>query len=284
MNLQNVPFLLEQKDIELVLNLKDVFIADSDEYELYDLDIANAEMRVLCAYSQDKTMIDVFNSGLDMHCKTGSNPKVSNFTYEDILAHKDDKTSQQYVVRQASKKINFGVVYVIGAQGLKRQLYNELGLDISEEVCEEYINGFLDTYPGVRSYMNWVRMFVRQFGYIYTLTGRRRRFPLMEYDRKGLGKVMRQAINAPVQSTSSDLVLRNIINLNNTIKKLGGRIILTVHDSILFQLPKGLLGVKKMLDDVIVGSTAREFPWLPVAWKYDVAKGSTYGHCKLSVT
>lgn len=237
----------------------------------------------MCGYSRDATLIDVFNSNKDMHCLTGSNPRVSNFTYDDLVAHKEDKTSQQYMVRQASKTINFGILYCVSAPGLQRQLYQKLRLQVSEETCQEYIDGFLDTYPGVMNFMNVVKIFTRYFGYIYTFTGRRRRFPLLEYDRAGLNKMMRQAINSPIQATSSDLVLRNIINLHPVVKSLGGRLLLTVHDSIVFQLPKGLTGVKETLDNVITNRTAKEFPWLPVKWKYDVGRGKSYGKCKEGV-
>lgn len=275
--------MLEDKSLGLYLNLKDCFLADSDEYDLYDLDIGNAEMRILCGYSQDTNLIEVFNSGKDMHCMTGSNPKVSKFSYDDLLAHKNDKSSPQFTVRQAAKTINFGVVYVIGPQGLQKQLYNNLGLEVTEETCAEYIEGFLDAYKGVRSYMELIKMFTKHFNFTYSYTGRRRRFPLIEHTKVGLNKALRQAINFPIQSTSSDLVLRNIINLQKTIKPLGGRVILTVHDSILFQLPKGLTGVKGLLDDTIMIKTKQEFPWLPVPWVYDVGMGYSYGHCNEKV-
>lgn len=98
-NLQNVPFYLREAD----LNLKALFIPDSDDFDLYDMDIANAEMRVLCAYSQDKAMIDAFNNGKDLHCLTAAG--ISDFSYEDILANKEDKESPHYKVRQIAKKV-----------------------------------------------------------------------------------------------------------------------------------------------------------------------------------
>ena len=64
---------------------------------------------------------------------------------------------------------------------------------------------------------------------------------------------------------------------------LGGRVVLTVHDSILFQLPKGTPGVRALLDEVIIANTRQRFSWLPVEWKYDVGKGPSYGECEAAV-
>ena len=100
-NLQNVPFALK----ELGLNLKSLFLPD-DGYQLVELDISNAEMRTLCAYSQDEALIRAFNEGQDLHCLTGA--AISDYTYEDILANKEDKNTDQYRKRQLAKKVNFG--------------------------------------------------------------------------------------------------------------------------------------------------------------------------------
>lgn len=101
--MQNVPFELK----EAGLNLKALFIPDSDEYDFYDMDISNAEMRVLCAYSKDEAMIEAFNNGMDMHCLTAEG--ISDYDYDTIMKYKEDKTTDQYKKRQVAKKvIEFG--------------------------------------------------------------------------------------------------------------------------------------------------------------------------------
>lgn len=92
-------------------------------------------------------------------------------------------------------------------------------------------------------------------------------------------KAFRQAINCRIQTTSADIVNTNLVDLSDAIKPLGGRVLLTVHDSILFQLPKDTAGVTEFLDQVITENTKNKFPWLPVEWKYDVGKGPNYGEC-----
>ncbi len=101
-NLQNTPFSLK----EAKLNLKSLFLPDSEEYEIYELDISNAEMRVLTAYSRDEALTDAFNHGKDLHCLTAAG--ISNYTYDDLKAHKEDKETDQYRKRQLAKKVNFG--------------------------------------------------------------------------------------------------------------------------------------------------------------------------------
>ena len=106
----------------------------------------------------------------------------------------------------------------------------------------------------------------------------------MGYANWAGNRVSRQAVNARIQSSSSDVVQRNIIELAKELIPLNGRVILTVHDSIGFQVPKGTPHMKDLLDEVIVERTKRMFPWLPVMWKYDVGYGPNYGKAKYDVT
>lgn len=270
-NLQNLPFQLK----EAGLNLKALFLPDSDEYEVYDLDISNAEMRVLTAYSRDDALTGAFNHDKDLHCLTGSG--ISEYSYDDLKANKEDKTTEQYNVRQLAKKVNFGVVYCISASGLKNQLWSELRIDKTEEQCDGYMNGFFNTYPGVKRYIDETKAFVERFGFTWTFTGRRRRFAIARYNRGQAGRMGRQAVNARIQTTSSDLVTYNLIDVGNWLKPRNGRILLTVHDSILFQLPKNPGPIAAELRELITGKTAERAPWLPVEWKFDVGRGPNYG-------
>lgn len=104
-NLQNVPYQLKEAN----LNLKALFIPDSEKYDFYDLDIANAEMRILCAYSQDPDLIKAFNEGMDLHCLTAS--AISGIDYDQIYANKEDKTTNEYRVRQIAKKVDKSAFY-----------------------------------------------------------------------------------------------------------------------------------------------------------------------------
>lgn len=270
-NLQNVPFALKEAN----LNLKALFLPDSEDYDLIDLDASNAEIRILTAYSRDKALIDAFQSGKDLHCLTAAG--ISQYTYEEIKANKDNKESDHYRKRQLAKKVNFGTVYCMSPERLQQQLWSELRIEESIEQCQEYLNKFFETYPGVKKYIDHTKSFVEDFGYTWTFTGRRRRFAIASFNRAQLSRMGRQAVNARIQTTSSDLVTYNLIDVENWAQSVGGRVILTVHDSILFQLPKGITGVRAALDHLIIEKTAERAPWLPVIWKYDAGKGPNYG-------
>ena len=150
-------------------------------------------------------------------------------------------------------------------------------IKVTEDEAQDYLDKFFQTYPGVKQYIETTKNFVRQYHFAYTYTGRRRRFPIIGLDRKSASRISRQAVNARIQSTSSDIVMTNLVDLDRAIQPLGGRILLTVHDSIVFQLPKNTSGVKPILDQIVLENTSSRFPWLPVQWKYDCGSGPNYG-------
>lgn len=261
------------------LNLKAIFLPD-EGYAIYDLDISNAEMRTVCAYSLDRHLIDAFNSDKDLHCLTGVNVCNGKFTYEELLENKEDKTTEEYVYRQISKRVNFGTIYGIGKDALKAQLWNSMRVDVSVEEAQHYLDQFFVTYPGVKTYMDNTEAFVDRHNFVYTYFGRRRRFPYATYFKGDQNRVHRQAVNARIQSTSSDIVLSCLKRVNQYLRSRndGSCVLLTVHDSILFQAPIGAhTELKPILDKLIVEDTHEQCPWLPVKWKYDVGWGPNYG-------
>ncbi len=275
--MQNVPAFLDEEGF----NLKALFLPDSEEFDLYDLDISNAELRVLCAYSEDDALIEAFNNGKDIHCLTGAG--ITPYLYEDLVAHKEDKTSDQHKVRQLSKAVNFGVIYMMGAKGLSNTLWSKQRMVVSEGEAQNYLDLFFGKYPGVKIYISYTKYLVEKYGFVETYTGRKRRFPLACHSRRNVLKAYRQAVNFRIQSTAADMINANLVDLQDRIRPLGGRVLLTVHDSILFQLPKGTTEVRPLLDEVILDGTKERFPWLPVPWKYDVGRGPNYGECTEAV-
>ena len=273
--MQNVPFYLKEAD----LNLKALFLPDSDEYDLYDMDIKNAEMRVLCAYSEDEALTNAFNLGMDLHSLTASG--ISEFTYDQIMEKKEDANSEEYRQRQVAKKVNFGTIYCMGPETLKNNLWKEMRIEVTVAEAEAYLQKFFQQYPDVARYIAATQRFAQRFKFTHTLTGRRRRFPIATYNTRHVTRAGRQAVNGRVQTTSADIVGMNLVDLDRAVAPLGGRVILTVHDSILFQLPKDAVNVKALLDEVIIDNTREKCPWLPVVWAYDVGYGSSYGEAKL---
>ena len=175
-------------------------------------------------------------------------------------------------------------VYCIGAEGLSNQLWSELRIRESAETCQKYLDDFFVAYPGVHQYIEDTKRFATLYGFVPTYTGRRRRFPSARYNRSLASRMARQAVNARIQSTSSDLVQFNLIDLHQYLMAEHiGRIMLTVHDSIVFQVPIGYTGLAGPLYDIITTKTAERFPWLPVTWKFDAGCGPNYGDAHADV-
>ena len=176
---------------------------------------------------------------------------------------------------------NFGTIFCQSALSLAEQLWSEMRIKITEEEAQAYLDKFFQTYPGVHHYIENTKKFVMRNNFTFTFTGRRRRFPIIQYSSAVKSRVARQGVNARIQSTSSDLVQTNMVDVDRAIQPLGGRLLLTVHDSIVFQLPKGTPDVRALTDRLIIEETARKFPWLPVPWKYDIGYGPNYGNAHM---
>lgn len=276
-NLQNLPFNLRLGDT-INLNLKKLFLPD-EGFVFCDLDIKNAEMRTACAYSKDENLINAFNNGIDLHSLTAAGLSDGKYSYDQIRAKKEDKNSEEYKLRHVAKMVSFGTIYGITCDGLARNLWNSARVKITPEEAQEYLNGFFKTYPGIQKYMEDTTECLNRYRLVATYTGRRRHFPVMMYGSRAQRNA-RQAINARIQSTSSDLVMMCLNRLNNWLLGLGdgSQVLLTVHDSVPFQFRlDNLEQVKAALPELIIEQTAADAPWLPVKWEYDAAWGPSYG-------
>jgi DNA polymerase-1 len=224
-------------------------------------------------------MISAFRDGMDLHCLTAAG--IGEYTYEEIKENKENKNSPHYKLRQLAKAINFGTIYCMGPQTLVRNLWENQRMQITLEEAEKYLANFFVTYPGVAEYISRTQAFATRFGFVHTYTGRRRRFPILRYNSREGTRVGRQAVNCRIQTTSAELVHTNMVDVDtHLLKPYGGRMLMTVHDSMPFQLPKEVSGqeVRKMLDKLILEKTSERYPWLPVPWKYDVERGENYGN------
>ena len=166
----------------------------------------------------------------------------------------------------------------MGAMTMKQKIWEELRHNISEAEAQSYLDGFFKMYPGVAQYIEDTHAIVSEGHFAPTYTGHRRRFYIMDVDNKLGSRLARQAVNARIQTTSSDLVCYNLLDIDKYVRPLGGRILLTVHDSIVFELPKGTTGVKAHIDEIMLDRTAERAPWLPAKWKYDIGMGADYGN------
>lgn len=293
-NLQNIP-----KQLAGVY-IKEIFVTDdNDEFVFVNADAKGAEVRILTAYSRDKALIQALNDGQDTHCFIASKiievVRMSSgaakllkemglddarpLTYEDF-ANRDDiaKTDKAYYTmlhkfRDAVKRVVFGILYGAGAAKIAETI------GISKEQAQLIIDMLFQMFPSIPQYMAQTRWELKTFNMVETFFGHRRRF-----DVKGAAKFLqsraeRQGVNFKIQSTSSDIVMDCLRRIEQPLMRdMGGRLLLTVHDSIGFQFRKKLLGqLEDFLAEHLQRQTAKEFPWLPVAFKWDFEVGPSYG-------
>ena len=248
-----------------------------------DLDFAGAEVRGLTVYAQDPGLLDALNRGMDMHSWVSS--IVFDLDYAEInTARKVDKAKQnereKYLVlkRQHAKAIVFGLIFCISAP----KLANDLKIPVQE--AEGLMAMFFKRFPKIKEYIESTKSRVVREGILRTPTGRARRFPLAKAGGSMAAASQRQGVNFLVQGFTSEIVNRVLINLHKHIHEVRGRLMITVHDSIVFEMPRANLGLLDNFFKVRVRDFIREeFPMVPVELPYDVEVGPTYGEAKHSI-
>ncbi len=253
-------------------NVKKLFIPSSDDYVLCNADIAGAELRIYTAYGKDDLMIKALNDGLDIHSFVAS--KAFKIPYEEIMAKKDTDP-EIYKKRYQAKRIVFGVFYGAGAYTVSKLIGSTI------EEAQKIINLIFSEFPRLRWYVETTSRKVREQQYLDTYLGRRRRFRLAHANNTQSENARREGINFLIQSTASDLVLNQMCEMDDHMDEIGGRILITVHDSILFELPKKNVGlIRPFLDQWITQRVAEQFEWLEVPFVYDAEVGPSYGELK----
>ncbi|MFA4915135.1 MAG: DNA polymerase I [Syntrophales bacterium] len=215
-NLQNIPIrTLEGKRI------REAFIAEEGR-EIVCADYSQIELRVLAHLSEDKTLIDAFLAGEDIHSKTAS--QVFGVFPEMINAD----------MRRQAKVINFGILYGMSAFGLARQL------GVPQKMAQAYIDGYFKKYRGVRAYLDSILEKARQDGFVSTILARRRYLPEINSPSVSVRQFAeRMAINTPIQGTAADLIKIAMLNISRRFaeKNLSAGMIMQVHDELVFEVP-----------------------------------------------
>ena len=214
-NLQNIP-----ARGEVGKNIRKFFVATNGNYIL-DADYSQIELRVLAHIAKDKTMLDAFNSGIDIHSVTAS--QVFNTNLEDIT---DDQ-------RRKAKAVNFGIVYGISSYGLAKNI------SVSNKEAKEYIDNYLDKYKAIHSYMEESIKIAREKGYSKTLFGRTRKIPELFNKNKMVQQFgERIAMNSPIQGTAADIIKLAMVNIFKRFKEenIKSKMLLQVHDELLFEV------------------------------------------------
>ncbi|HNY06605.1 MAG TPA: DNA polymerase I, partial [Bacteroidales bacterium] len=224
-NLQNIPIRTERGR-----EIRKAFIARDENYLLLSADYSQIELRIIASLSQDEGMMDAFRQGLDIHAATAA--KVFGVKLKEVTKE----------MRRRAKTVNFGIVYGISSFGLSEQL------SISRNEAADIIKQYFDKYPGIRQYMEQTIAFARANGYVETIMKRRRYLPEITSSNANIrGFAERNAINAPIQGSSADMIKIAMINIYNDLneKNLKTRMILQVHDELVFDVYKEELEIVK---------------------------------------
>ena len=211
-NLQNIPIRTEDGR-----RIREAFVAENGNV-LVSLDYSQIELRILAHIAQIDALKQAFHDGLDIHAMTAS---------EMFDVPLDEMTSE---IRRQAKAINFGVIYGISGFGLARNLR------IPRSEAQSFIDRYFERFPGIKEYMDKTVKFSKDNSYVETLFGRIIHTP--EINAKGpmAGFAKRAAINAPIQGTAADIIRRAMIRVPEAIKDLPAKMLLQVHDELLFEV------------------------------------------------
>ncbi len=217
-NLQNIPVRTEEGR-----KIRTAFVAE-EGMKLVSVDYSQIELRLTAHIAEVDALKQAFAEGEDIHAVTASQ------VFGVPLAEMDPMT------RRKAKAINFGIIYGISAFGLANNLR------ITQGEAKAFIEAYFDRYPGIKDYMNAAKAQARERGYVETLFGRRIHIPAIKEKnpaRRSFGD--RAAINAPIQGTAADIIKRAMIRVPPALAeaKLSARMLLQVHDELLFEVPEG---------------------------------------------
>lgn len=217
-NLQNIPIRTEKGR-----EIRKTFVPRNDHYTLLAADYSQIELRLIAHLSGDRAMMEAFNEGMDIHTATAA--KVYDVEPDALTKE----------MRRNAKTVNFGIVYGISAFGLSERL------NIPRGEARDIIESYFRQYPGVKQYMEHNIDFARKHGYVETIMGRRRYLKdINSRNATVRGFAERNAINAPVQGSSADMIKIAMIRIFNEMEaqKLKSRMILQVHDELVFDVVK----------------------------------------------
>jgi DNA polymerase-1 len=211
-NLQNIPIRTEEGR-----RIREAFVAGPGK-TLVSLDYSQIELRILAHVADLPQMKQAFRDGLDIHAMTAS---------QMFGVPLDNMTSE---VRRRAKAINFGVIYGISGFGLARNLR------IPRAEAQEFIDTYFERFPGIKDYMEATVAFARDHTYVETLFGRRIHTPEINAKGPAAGFARRGAINAPIQGTAADVIRRAMIRIPDAIADLPAKMLLQVHDELVFEV------------------------------------------------
>ena len=251
-NLQNIPIRTEDGR-----RIREAFVAENGNV-LVSLDYSQIELRILAHIAQIDSLKQAFHDGLDIHAMTAS---------EMFDVPLDEMTSE---IRRQAKAINFGVIYGISGFGLARNLR------IPRSEAQGFIDRYFERFPGIKEYMDKTVKFSKDNSYVETLFGRVIHTP--EINAKGpmAGFAKRAAINAPIQGTAADIIRRAMIRVPEAIKDLPAKMLLQVHDELLFEVKEEFCEDLIFQDQSIMEAASLPFLKMDIPLSVDAGRGMNW--------
>jgi DNA polymerase-1 len=254
-NLQNIPVRTEEGR-----KIRQAFVAEPG-HKLLSVDYSQIELRLAAHIAEVDALKDAFHEGQDIHAITAS--QVFGVPIEGM----------DPMVRRQAKAINFGIIYGISPFGLAQNL------GIAQGDAKAYIEAYFQRYPGIRDYMERTKALCREQGYVTTLYGRKVHMPGIK-DKNPARRSFseRAAINAPIQGTAADIIKRAMIRIPKALADAGlsARMLLQVHDELLFEVPEKELDHTSALVRQVMEGAAAPAVQLSVPLVADAGVGDTW--------
>jgi len=251
-NLQNIPIRTEKGR-----EVRKAFIPRDPGHILLSADYSQIELRIMAELSQDEQMLEAFAQGHDIHRATAA--KVYGLDLEAVTADQ----------RRNAKAVNFGIIYGQSAFGLSQNL------GISRKEAAEIIDQYFSQYKGIKRYMSEVIEFAKEHGYVETILKRRRYLrDINSANMTVRGFAERNAINAPIQGSAADMIKVAMIGIQNDIEtqQLQGKMIMQVHDELVFDIPKK---EKEVFAEIITNRMKNAIE-LRVPIEIEIGEGATW--------
>ncbi|MFF2888477.1 DNA polymerase I [Paenibacillus sp. NPDC057967] len=255
-NLQNIPIRLEEGR-----QIRKAFVPSEPGWTILAADYSQIELRVLAHISDDENLKEAFIHDMDIHTKTAMD--VFGVTAEQVDSN----------MRRSAKAVNFGIVYGISDFGLSQNL------GITRKDAAQFIEQYFSVFKGVRDYMDNIKAQAKRDGYVTTLLDRRRYLPEIKASNFNLRSFAeRTAMNTPIQGTAADIIKLAMVQMDEALRERGlkSRMLLQVHDELVFEVPPDELELMKTLLPEVM-SNALE---LVVPLKADVSFGDNWYEAK----
>jgi len=255
-NLQNIPIRLEEGR-----KIRQAFVPSKDDWIIFAADYSQIELRVLAHIAGDENLISAFTHDLDIHTKTAMD--VFHVNEEEVTSN----------MRRQAKAVNFGIVYGISDFGLSQNL------GITRKEAGQFIERYLESFPGVKNYMEEIVQDAKQKGFVTTLLHRRRYIPEItsrNFNVRSFAE--RTAMNTPIQGSAADIIKKAMIDMAERLASEGlqSKLLLQVHDELIFEAPKDEIEkLEKLVPEVMENAIE-----LKVPLKVDYSYGPTWYDAK----